>query len=399
MNMKKGLVIATIWSTIHYAGLLQADDDPGLQEWVRVAPDKVASECGLDPALLKQADKKMGDNPYAVVRYGKLCHEYLNTTGIYHVASITKLMASLTVGIATTKTQLSDQSLVTEYLPWWGRHGINPQAKLAHVLAMTSTARDLSWGKKGKWSYDALATREVDRVIPIVNRALSREPWAFPGVKSMTELAKTQLMDKIGMRSTSWLGFTTGYSMLSNVRDVARLGQLVLRNGMWNGKRILSEEYVYRMGHPAFEDANSGYGYLMMLNSRTNWKYSSGTNDPHCAPVALWNEYPHAPFYESQNCNGGNATCGQVYDVGTKWAAGFLGQKVVIHPGLDLVMVVRDDATNEGHNHVWQAVRPALVKLDPNFLGDEASFCELYKNNMYAPDLRPTPQLQAGLVE
>ena len=385
--MKKRLVVAAVWSTVTYAGLVNADD-PGLQEWVRVAPDRVASECGLDPALLEQADRKMGNNPYAIVRYGKLCHEYRNTTGVYHVASITKLMASLTVGIATTKTQLTDESLVADYLNWWEMIGINSKAKLAHVLAMTSTKRDLSWGEKGTWSYDALGLREIDKLIPIVKRALARNPEAFPGVKNMTDLARTQLFDKIGMGNTKWSGFTTAYSMRSNVRDMARLGLLVLRKGMWGGDRVVSEEYIYRMGHPAFEDTNTGYGYLFMMNARENWKYSSGSNDPDCAPVSLWSGYPHAPFYEAPQCNGGNASCNQQYDVGVKWAAGAGGQKVVIHPGLDLVMVVRDDLTNEGHNNVWKAVRPALVKQDPTYLGDEAAFCEAYKNNWYAPDLR-----------
>ncbi|MES2818738.1 MAG: serine hydrolase [Pseudomonadota bacterium] len=386
--MKKGLVAAALWPTlICYAGLAHASD-PGLQEWVRVAPEKVASECGLDPVLLREADRMMGNNPYAIVRYGKLCHEYLNTTGVYHVASITKFMASLTLGIATTKTQLSDESPVVDYLNWWELGGINPQAKVAHVLAMTATKPDLSWGAKGIWIYDALGTREIDKLITIVDRALAREPKAFPGVTNMAQLARTQLFEKIGMRNTQWSGYTLAYSMNSTVRDMARLGLLALRKGVWSGKRILSEEYVYRMGHPAFEDTNTGYGYLLMMNAQRNWTYSSGSNDPDCAPVSLWNQYPHRPFYEALTCNGGTATCSQVHDVGTQWAAGAGGQKVVIHPGLDLVMVVRDDLTNEGHNRVWDAVRPALVKRDPAFLGDEAGFCQAYKNNQYAPDLR-----------
>ena len=366
----------------------RAADDPGMDEWTPVAPSRVAEECGLDPALLPAADAKMGDNPYAIIRYGKLCHEHGNTTGTYHVASITKFMASLTFGIATTKTKLSDEAPVTDYLNAFERGSINSKAKIAHVLAMTSTKRDLSWGKKGSWSYDALGWREIDKLIPIVNKALTREPDAFPGIRNMGQLAQAELFDKIGMRNTSWAGKSVAYSMNSNVRDMARLGLLQLRKGMWNGQRILSEEYVYRMGHPAFEDTNTGYGYLFMMNAQRNWKYSSGSNDPTCAPVSIWPSYPHRPFSEAPNCNGGNATCTQRYDVGIRWAAGFGGQKVVVHPGLDLVMVVRDDATNQGHNNVWNAIRPALVKLDPTYKGDEQAFCAAYGTNAYAPDLR-----------
>src|SRR5690606_25667871 len=128
-------------------------------------------------------------------------------------------------------------------------------------------------------------------------------------------------------------------------------------------------------------------GYLFMLNAQDNWKYSTGSNDPDCSPVSLWPSYPHRPFHEAPHCNAGNASCTQLYDVGTKWASGFGGHKMVVHPGLDLVMVVKGDLSNEGHNRVWKAVRPALVKLDPTYAGDEAAFCAAYKNNAYAPDL------------
>ncbi|OGB21449.1 MAG: hypothetical protein A3I66_18140 [Burkholderiales bacterium RIFCSPLOWO2_02_FULL_57_36] len=385
--MKQKIIVIALSAAFFYTGQVHAND-PGLNEWVRVAPSNVASQCGLDPTLLAEADSKMNGNPYAIVRYGKLCHEYGNTTGTYHVASITKMMASLTVGIATTKTNLSDESPVSDYLSWYQMGNINSKAKVAHVLAMTSTKSSLAYGKKGTWSYDALGWREIDKLIPIVEKALARQPTAFPGVTTMAQLAKTQLFEKIGMHSTAWNGETVAYSMNSSVRDMARLGLLTLRKGMWSGQRILSEEYIYRMGHPAFEDTNTGYGYLFMMNSLKNWKYSSGSNDPNCAPVSIWPGYPHRPFFEAPHCNGGNTTCTQRHDVGVKWAAGAGGQKVVLHPGLDLVMVVRDDATNEGHNNVWNAIRPALVKMDPTYAGNETAFCSAYKNNEYAPNLQ-----------
>lgn len=66
------------------------------------------------------------------------------------------------------------------------------------------------------------------------------------------------------------------------------------------------------------------------------------------------------------------------YDVGINRASGAGGQRIVIHSGLDLVMVIRDDASNNGHTNVWNAVRPALVALDATFDGDEAAFTEAY---------------------
>ena len=43
--------------------------------------------------------------------------------------------------------------------------------------------------------------------------------------------------------------------------------------------------------------------------------------------------------------------------------------------------------TFEGHKRLWNAIRPALVALDPTYEGDEAAFCDAYQRSAYAPDL------------
>jgi len=59
-----------------------------------------------------------------------------------------------------------------------------------------------------------------------------------------------------------------------------------------------------------------------------------------------------------------------------------------VHRGLDLVISVRDDmvsadggkpGTFEGHKRVWNAIRPALVALDPTYKGDDEAFCAAYQ--------------------
>jgi hypothetical protein len=41
-----------------------------------------------------------------------------------------------------------------------------------------------------------------------------------------------------------------------------------------------------------------------------------------------------------------------------------------------------------GHNTVWNAMRPAMLKFDPVYKDDEAGFCAAYRRSDYAPDLR-----------
>ena len=49
--------------------------DPGSGPWIPVPAAQVAEKCGLDPALLAAADVAL-NRPYAVIRYGQLCHEF-----------------------------------------------------------------------------------------------------------------------------------------------------------------------------------------------------------------------------------------------------------------------------------------------------------------------------------
>jgi hypothetical protein len=76
-----------------------------------------------------------------------------------------------------------------------------------------------------------------------------------------------------------------------------------------------------------------------------------------------------------------------MHDVGVFSAQGLGGQFIVVHPGLDLVMVARNFSGGDGPMGLWAAVRPAVVAADPMFMGNESAFCEAYGAGNYAPDL------------
>jgi len=184
-----------------------------------------------------------------------------------------------------------------------------------------------------------------------------------------------------------------GSSLESTVEDLSRLLLLLLRKGEWNGQQLLEDRFVYRMTHPAFEDTNTGYGYLTQMNAEQGWTYSTGTADLECQPYTNWPGYPHAPFFEVADDYGGSPFVHE-HDIGTFWAAGTGGQKVSVQRGLDLVIGVRDDAVDpdtggsfEGHKRVWRLIRPALLAHDPVYKDDEAGFCDAYQRSSYAPSL------------
>lgn len=110
------------------------------------------------------------------------------------------------------------------------------------------------------------------------------------------------------------------------------------------------------------------------------------SNDP-CTPAAIWSEYPHG-LSAATGCNyAAPWDCEQSFDVGVWVAAGRGGNYVIGHSGLNMVLVVK--YMGDGNQHaVWNAIRPALIALDPTLTGDEEAFCAAYEAGEYAPSLR-----------
>lgn len=370
-------------------------NDPGAEPWQPVPSERVAEECLLDPDMLASEDRRFGSG-WAVVRYGKLCHEAGPQDRPTEAYSATKTLGALVTGIASYETRMFERSgprtgqlLDTDLASHWlTSQSYNREASLAHVLGMVGHNADLSWNNKG-YRYDTVGTTQINSLSTMVNAAIAQDSARLGS--NIEAFTQKFLFDALGMTGSRWNGRVYAYTWSTTLRDMARVGVLMVHRGIWSGKRVLEESWVYKMTHPAFEDANTGYGYLTWLNARTGSTGPggafSGTAADTCAPPALWPRYPH-PISEAPDCNYGGMDCSQEHDVGVWSAQGAGGQFIVGHPGLDLVIVAKDFSSGGGPEGMWDAVRPALVALDPMFMGDEAGFCEAYGNSRYAPDLQ-----------
>lgn len=379
--------------------------DPGTAAWEPVAPDAVEELCGLDTALLAQADTQL-NVPWAVVRHGRLCHEFYppgqTATTEGEVFSTTKSLGATVVGMVSYQTRdIPRSGPKTGQLRDWDRadHWLdsvtyNADAHVAHVLAMVAHNADLSWGNKPH-AYDTVGDVEINSLSGMVNAAVAQDPERLGA--NIEEFTQRYLYAPLGMTHSHWSDDAPdkifAYTWSSTVRDMLRVGLLILNRGVWNGQRLMSEEWVYKMTHPAFEDGNTAYGYLTWLSSRSN--HSIGFSPPTaqgpsvpCAPAALWNSYPHGELSQATDCNyEPPATCEQEYDVGVWQAVGFMGMVIQGHPGLDMVLVVKSEAL--GGAGLWPAVLPAVVAKDPVYAGDQTAFCEAYEANRHAPDYTP----------
>ncbi len=383
--------------------------DPGDGPWTVVPDERVVAECGLDPDILNAVDEQLGQ-PWAVVRYGKLCHEYYPSgqDEARHAFSATKTLAALVTGIASYETRdlpqagpktgpLSDTDRV-DY--WLDSFSFNPDAQIAHVLAMVAHNEDLSF-EAMEHIYDAVGTVQINRLSDVVNTAIAQDPDRLGS--DLEVFTQKFLYSPLGMTDSVWnAGLPDkvyAFNWFATLHDMARVGQLILHDGIWDGKRLLDPEWVYRMTHPAFEDSNTSYGYLTWLVANSNYNFGGILGLPNklqfpldtCSPPAIHPSFPHG-LSEAVDCYYEPPyTCDQQFDVGVWGALGALGQLIVGHKGLDLVMVGQDQGTVANTATLWNAMRAALVDHDPIYMGDTTSFCEDYRAGDYAPDLPVAP--------
>jgi len=372
-------------------------EDPGTGPWETVAREDLVEECGLDPDILDTVDATAAYS-YAVVRHGKLCHEFYrdDMPGRDEPAnnfSSTKTLAAAIVGRAVKLSADLPRPLKdTDRMDAWvGDITFNTDALIVHVLAMLGYNESLEFGQRS-YAYDASGRREINRLSDVVEAVMAQKPERFSNATTTGEFAQREFFDRLGMDNSFWDGESFGSTWHSDLRDLARLGLFLAHDGVWDQRRLVEEDWIYKMRHPAFEDANTAYGYLTWMSASKNY-YLPGFDLNFqvplstCQPDAVWPSYPHG-LSESTDCNfEGEYSCEQVYDVGVFGGAGAGGQLVVVHKGLDLVLVTRN-AGNLAFLHTpWDLVRPALVAHDAAFMGDEEAFCEAYRAGEYAPNL------------
>ncbi len=263
-------IVAIYWN-IGLAGDEQPDFWP-TKGWRTASPESQ----GVDSKLLVDMLETIWEHDYAidsvmVIRNGYIVLDaygsHFKVDDKHHIQSCSKSVISVLVGIAIDQGYIKDVN--QPLLPFFRKHAAknldgNKQAmSLEHLLTMThgwecndlytmSCLSDLSCG--GGWVQLMLDLPVVD--VPgtrfnYCNGAtflLSAILQEQTGMNALS-FAKMHLFTPLGISDVHWSssphGITAGYNGLHmQPRDMAKIGYLYLKNGMWDGRQIISSQWV-----------------------------------------------------------------------------------------------------------------------------------------------------------
>lgn len=222
-----------------------------------------------------------------------------------------------------------DQLLrMTSSLAWIERYDEGQSDVTAMLYAspdMTAYAvsRPLADSPGTQWKYSSGTSMILSRIVHESAEKAGEEPIGFPYRELFGPLGMHSALIELDNTGT----FVGSSYMFASARDWARYGLLYLNRGMWNGKRILSEEWIDYSLTPTPESPNGKFGAHWWLNTgRKEW------------PSLAENVYA---------------------------ARGYQGQHVLVMPDEDLVIVRLGAAQPEKHYSIEPFVSDVLDALSP----------------------------------
>jgi CubicO group peptidase (beta-lactamase class C family) len=215
--------------------------------------------------------------------------------------SVAKSIAATMIGMQIDQERMSlDEPLAFPWLPDVGSDDHDPRSHitLRNALNMSSGLYpidndELEYATGSGMSYWA----GESSIEQMRHRGLIREPgtyWDYENYDTLLavyalkralgeddyhELPQRALFDEIGMRNTlvgtdRFGDFIFSSQIYTNARDLARFGLLYLNGGVWNGKRLISEDWIdfVRSPAPALAERGNFYGgqWWLVPDDRTD---------------------------------------------------------------------------------------------------------------------------------
>ncbi|PWF48462.1 serine hydrolase domain-containing protein [Massilia glaciei] len=285
---------------------------PPNEQWTLVP----AAEVGMDGAMLQRAINSLpapGEHLLAsmlVLRHGKpVVEQYWSgytKDSLHDMRSATKSITSLMVGIAIDKGMLAgvDQPISTHLAAGYaGAPALGHNITLKHLLTMSSGLAcndkdDNSPGQEDKM-YRSRDWVQFFLNLPALTAPGGRPSYCTGGVvalgrviseaskRKVPDFADAFLFGPLQVAGARWADFDeqrqtdTGGHLRLRPRDMAKIGQLVLQKGKWNGVQLVSESWIAQStGDQTLWANGDGYGYLWW---RQPYPYKERMLDVHFA--------------------------------------------------------------------------------------------------------------------
>jgi CubicO group peptidase (beta-lactamase class C family) len=218
-------------------------------------------------------------------------HPYYQGRDVHTLQSVTKSVTSALFGVALARGEL--QSVETPLLSFFGSYDLSrvdprlERATLADLLTMRS---GIEWHEQDRPLDETNTTIQLEASQDWIRFTLSQPMDAEPGTKwaynsggsaLMAEVlraatgvhvdryAEQHLFGPLGIRDFHWKKTPTGHpdtegGLYLEAEDLARIGQLFLDDGVWNGTRILPAGWARESTLRHVDRVNAagqGYGY------------------------------------------------------------------------------------------------------------------------------------------
>ena len=281
--------------------------------------------------------KKRGSSNGLIIKNGYIISSWGDIDRVDMTFSVTKSYLSAITGIAIKKGLISsEKDKVSNYI-WDKTFDGNKNKKITweHLLNQSSNWAGTLWGIND-WedrpnqrlnidSWRSQEQKEPGSYYKYNDVRVNVLAYSLLHVfrESLPKVLQQNIMNQIGASdSWRWYGYENSWTNIDghmiqsvsggghngggvfiNSLDHARFGLLYLNNGNWNGKTILTKEWIDKSIFPS--PSNLEYGYMWWLNKRKGEDY--------------WKEVPENVYYGS----------------------GFGGNYIVIIPDNKIVIVAR----------------------------------------------------------
>lgn len=296
------------------------------QAFVRATPESQGISSDLFAALLRELDasKDTEMHHFMALRHGKViceCNFAPYPKGMWHIThSMCKSITGMAIGMLIEEEKLKLDENIYDIFPDHTNAFskiFRPVITVENLLTMTSgvtfnesgIVSGNDWlgsflnasvnGKPGtEFQYNSLNTYVLSA---IVTKRTG---------ETLTEYLTPRLFGPLGITKYYWetcpKGITKGgWGLFLCAEDMAKLGQLYLQRGKWNGQQLVSEYWIEisTARHLKTQNGTYGYGYQLWMEQRPgSFEYN-----------------------------------------------GMLGQNVIIYPDMDMVLV-----TNAGNKEMFQ---------------------------------------------